>query len=217
MDIRVLIADDHWVVREGLKTVLKSLMPHVSIVAEASNGKEVLEYSRAMAVDLYILDISMPVLNGLETTEQLIKRDKGVKVIILSMHDDRASVEKALRYGAKGYLIKESLSEEIVQAIDKVHAGAYFLSPQIAHYIIENFLGSKGDYEKEEKIFCLTGREKEIIRRVAEGLTSKEIAAQLEISVGTVQVHRKNMMKKLNLHKQADLVRFACKEGLARL
>lgn len=217
MKIKVAIVDDHAIVREGIKALLKQTTTGIEVVAEASNGKEALEIPYLSPADVYLLDISMPLLNGLETTERLLKADPHCRVIILSMHDDRASVEKALRSGARGYLIKENAAEEIAQAIREVFEGKVFLSPKVARYLVQDFLGSRGQYDSKIKFRELTGKEREVLQLVAEGHSSKEIGVQLKIALTTVHVHRKNIMAKLDIHKQADLVRFALKEGIANL
>lgn len=216
MGIRILIADDHVVVRQGIKTILTSLDGNHRVVAEAEDGREVLQLAETHDVDVYILDISMPKLNGLETTRRLLKLQPGAKVVVLSMYDDRITVEKALTHGASGYLVKDSAIEEVGQAIDAVYRGETFLSPSVAKYRQVLYHGMKNDYGRTERIIDLTDKEREVLQLLAEGFTSKEIAVELNITFNTVNVHRKNIMKKLNIHKSADLVRYAIKEGIIR-
>lgn len=217
MSIRVVVADDHAIVREGIKMVLQNSGKDIKIVGEAENGRDVLDLSVGCLVDVYIMDIAMPRLNGLETMVRLIKKDPQCKVIILSMHDDVGTVEKAVISGAKGYLIKETAIEDVVQAIIDVHKGRKFLSPKIAHYLTKKFRGQQHDYDLVSSIVHLTDKEKEVLQMLAEGSSSKEIAQRLELSFHTINVHRNNIMRKLNLHKSAELVRYAIKEGLVRL
>ena len=216
MRIRILIADDHVVVRQGIKTILNSLGEQHHVVAEAEDGREVMQLMDIHDVDVTILDISMPKLNGLETTRRLLKQRPQVKVVILSMFDDRISVEKALAYGASGYLVKDSAIEEVGQAIDAVYRGETYLSPSVAKYRQTFYHGMKNDYGRTETVINLTDKEREVLQLLAEGFTSKEIAVELNITFNTVNVHRKHIMKKLNIHKSADLVRYAIKEGIIR-
>ncbi|MFA5480327.1 MAG: response regulator transcription factor [Candidatus Muiribacteriota bacterium] len=212
--INVLLADDHAVVRAGIKSVIER--KDIKVIAEASDGEEVLKISSNLKPDIYILDVSMPNLNGIETSHRILKENPQAKVIILSMHDDKTFVEKAFKYGVKGYILKESAVEEIITAIKEVYSGNFYLSPRISHYIISGFLWNNMNEEQREET-TLTQREKEVLQMIAEGLTSKEIADKLCLSVNTVQVHRKNIMKKCSAHKQTDLVKVALKEGLIKI
>ncbi len=215
MSIRVIIADDHPLVRKGLRSYIGENCEDIKIVGEASNGMDVLEMAKNNAADVYILDISMPILNGVETIVRLIKIDPRSKIIILSIHDNRSFVEKALRSGAKGYVLKESEPEEVIRAIREVYRDRYFLSPAIAKFIVNGFLD--GIYIQNMKVANITNREREILQLIGEGHTSKEIATNLYLSLDGVQFHRKNIMRKLGIHKHGDLVRYAIKEGLAKL
>ena len=217
MSIKVILADDHPVVRDGIKSVINRKGSDIEVIGEASNGNEVLEMVKEDPADVYIIDISMPLLNGIETTERLIKMEPQSKVIILSIHDSRIFVEKALKSGAKGYILKESATEEVIHAIRDVYRGRFFLSPGVSKYIVHGFLGKLHGYKKYKELVTLTRREREILQLIAEGYTSKEIASKLKLSVNTVRVHRKNIMKKLDIHKQADLIRYALKEGISNL
>jgi len=217
MSIRVMLADDHAVVRDGIKAIVAKKGDGIEVVGEAGDGKELLALAETTPADIYIIDISMPNLNGLEATERLLKRDAKTKVIILSMHDDRAFVEKALKVGAKGYLLKESAPEELIHAIREVWMDRFFLSPKISRYVVQGFLGTNQPRNQQRKTTNLTDREKEILRLISEGSTAKEIAHQLRISVNTVGVHRNNIMRKLDIHKQAELIRYTLKEGISSL
>lgn len=217
MSIEVIVADDHAIVRAGIKAVIDNIGKDIKIIWEAANGNEVLEMAKKRRADVYIIDISMPILNGIETTDRLMKMDPKSKIIILSMHDNRTFVEKALKFGAKGYVLKKSAIGEIVDAIHEVYAGSYFLSPKISKFVIQGFLGKRYHYKPYSKMENLTRREREILQLIAEGLTSKEMAVQLNLSLSTVHDHRKNIMQKLNIHKQAELIRYALKEGISQL
>ena len=216
MSIKVCIADDHSIVREGIKTVIQKSDSFIQIVAEAENGREVLSIAQKESIDVYILDISMPLLNGIETLVRLRKTSPKSKVIILSMHDDRISVEKAINSGAKAYILKETAIDEVVRAINEVHLGNFYFSPGISNFIVEGYLSSKNS-KSEKAIVELTSKEREIIQLLAEGYTSKDIGQQLNMSFNTVNVHKNHIMQKLDYHKLADLIRFAIKEGIAKL
>ncbi len=216
MTIGVVIADDHALVREGIRAVINRTTTGIHVLAEASHGQEVLDISRKMKVDIFLLDISMPRLNGIEVAQRLVKSDASSKVIMLSMHDDMATVQKALDSGARGYLVKESVSEDVVRAIREVFAGRLFLSKSVARFIVDDFGGGSRQYSKASRFITLTAKEKEVLHLVAEGLSSKDIGRQLDIASATVLVHRKNIMRKLDIHNQADLVRFALKEAHIR-
>lgn len=222
MSIKVILADDHAVVRDGIKAVVDSRGNGIEIIGEAANGREALALADTNPADVYVIDISMPILNGIETTERLLKKDPKAKVIILSMHNEKSFLEKAMKLGAKGYILKESAIDEILEAIRQVHMDRFFLSPEISKHIVQGFLGNEKPKNKkqrklEEKIGELTGREREILQLIAEGFTTKDMARQLDLSVNTVHVHRNNIMRKLDIHKQAALIRYALKEGISHL
>ncbi|MCJ7588886.1 MAG: response regulator transcription factor [Candidatus Aminicenantes bacterium] len=217
MNIRVVLADDHPVVRAGLKSVIEKSGREITVVREAANGKEVLRIAENNAVDVFLLDIEMPFLNGLETAERLIKKDPKTKIIILSLHDARIYVDRAVRAGVKGYILKESATEDVIKAIEEVHRGRFFLSPAISKYIVDGFLGKISDKKTKPASNGLTNREREILQLIGEGLTNKEIALRLNIFLNTAQAHRRNLMQKLDIHKQADLIRYAIREGIAKL
>jgi DNA-binding NarL/FixJ family response regulator len=217
MTIKVLLADDHPVVRDGLRYIIDNKGEDIKIIGEASDGNEVLEFAKKNLVDVYILDISMPILNGIEATHSLIKMDSRSKIIILSIHDSRVFVEKSLKSGARGYVLKESATEEVIHAIHEVYRGRFFLSPAISKFIVDGFLGKTQHYSSNEKAVDLTKREREILQLIGEGLTDKEISMKLNLSLYTVHVHRKNIMNKLDIHKQAGIIRYAIREGISKL
>ena len=212
--INIAIADDHVMVRSGIKAALERANKDIQVVAEVSNGKELIELPKDLKVDIFLVDISMPILNGIEATKKLRRVRKNAKVIILSMYDDRISVERAIRAGASGFVIKESTKEEGINAKEDVSKGKFFLCSSISNYVFEGFLnrasGRKG-------LHTLTAKEKEILQLVAEGYSSRRIAEEFGLSLNTVHVHRNNIMHKLKLHKQADLIRYAIKEGIAHI
>jgi len=215
--IRVVLADDHSVVRDGIKAAIEWTDTDIRVVGEASNGREVLSMAQKSPADVYVLDISMPVLNGIETTGQLKQLVPDSKALILSMHDSLAFVEKALQAGADGYIVKQCPTEEILHAIREVHAGNAYLSPRAARYVIQGFLHKTEHSRKGKSFIQLTRKEKQILQLLAEGKTSKQAAHNLGISVNTVHVHANNIMQKLNIHNRADLVRFALREGVIQI
>ena len=217
MSIRVVLADDHPVVRAGLRAVIEKSKEDIVIVDEAIDGKEVLKIAEKKPVDVFLLDVEMPHLNGIETAERLLKNDPKAKIIILSIHDSRVFVQRALRCGVKGYILKESATDEVIQAIQEVFRGRFFLSPGISNFIVDGFLGKVGDAKDKSAGNGLTKREREILQLIGEGSTNKEIAQKLNLYLNTVHVHRRNLMQKLNIHKQADLIRYTIKEGISKL
>ena len=181
-------------------------------MGEAQNGRDLLELADKQAADVFIVDISMPLLNGIEATYRLLKRVTKAKVIILSMHNDHSFVEKALRCGAYGYLLKDDATTSVVTAIREVMHGRYFLSPNISGFVVKGFLDGGSGAVPRTKGELLSSREKEILQLLAEGHSVKEIAGNLNISVHTVNTHKKSIMGKLGVHRQGDLIRYALKE-----
>ena len=216
--IRVFIADDHPVVRDGLRLTIERSGQPIVVVGEAADGLEVLKAARTTRADVFILDITMPNLNGIETTRGLLKRTPTAKVIMLSLHSTKAMVEEALAAGARGYLTKEMATRTVVEAVIEVHAGRYYLCPMVAHFVVEaGFIGRRGSRQRGTIPVGLTGQERKVLQLIAEGQSNKEIAAILDLSPNTIHAHRNSVMAKLNLHKQADLVHYAIKAGIAKL
>ena len=213
--IKVVMADDHVIVRQSILSVIERKNEDIKVVAEVSNGKELLRAVHEHKADVYIIDISMPLLNGIDATQKIMKIQPGAKVIILSMFDDRVSVERAIKAGACGFVVKEATINEIIEAIKEVSAGKFFLCSQVARYLVQGFL-SKTEGRRGNK-GSLTNKEREILQLIAEGFSSKKIAEEFKLSLNTVHVHRNNIMKKLNIHKQAELIRYALKEGIAHI
>jgi DNA-binding NarL/FixJ family response regulator len=218
MSIRVVIADDHPVVRDGLRLTIERSGKDIRVIGEASDGMEVLRMARTISADVYILDVTMPNLNGIETARELLKRSSSTKIVMLSLHDTKAMVEEALEAGARGYLTKETATRNVVDAVAEVHAGRFYLSPSIAHFIVEaGRKGKKGSWRLGPVPNALTGQERKVLQLIAEGHSNKEIAAILGLSVNTIHVHRNSVMAKLNIHKQAGLVRYAIRASIAKL
>jgi DNA-binding NarL/FixJ family response regulator/signal transduction histidine kinase len=219
LGLRVFIADDHPVVRDGLRLTLERSGQAMVVVGEAADGLEVLEWVRTQPADVFILDITMPNLNGIETTRELLKQCPSARIIILSLHDTKAMVEESLAAGARGYLTKELAARNVVEAVTEVHAGRYYFCPQIAHFAAAAGLARlpKAARLRGAAVVALTAQERKVLQLIAEGHSNKGIADLLALSPNTVHAHRTSLMAKLNLHKQTDLVRYAVKAGLAKL
>ncbi len=216
MSICVLIADDHPLVRDGLRLSIERSGKNIQIAAEAADGLEVLQMAPIQPIDIFILDITMPRLNGIDVVRELIRKNPAAKIIMLSLHNSKAFVEKAIEAGAKGYLTKESASRKIVEAICEVHAGHFYLSPDVSGLVVQKALGSiRGTRPAAKSV--LTAQERKVLQLIAESRTTKEIACELGLAVNTIHSHRKNLMNKLNIHKETELVRFALREGIAKL
>lgn len=216
MAIQVMLVDDHTVVREGIKFVI-SQEPDIQVIAEASNGKEAVALALSKYPDIIVMDITLPILNGLDASVQILKKEKDMKILILSMHENRVFIEKALSYGIRGYILKDSAGDEVVRGIREVNAGRYFLSSKISSFVVQDYVSRKKKSVHVKSTSALTSREREILQLIAEGLNSKDIAKKLDISLKTILVHRNNIMQKLDIHNQAHLIRFALKEGMTSL
>jgi len=213
--IKILLADDHQIVREGLNAILAK-HPDLKVVGEAADGRTAVRLARDLAPDVVIIDIGMPDLNGIEATRQIVAEVPGVKVIALSMHADKQFVSGMLKAGAAGYLLKYCASEELLQAIQTVRANRVYLSPDLVGLVVEDYVQQlEGRDASAFKV--LTPREREVLQLLAEGRTTREIAARLHVSVKTIEVHRKQMMDKLGLQSLAELIKYAIREGLTSL
>lgn len=215
-NISVLIADDHPLVREGLRFSIQRSGQPIEIVCEVADGREVLQAAKKGSIDVFLLDITMPRLNGLDAARELLNKNKNAKIILLSFNSSRAFVEEAVEVGVRGYLTKETASRNVVEAISEVHAGRFYLSPDIAGYMMEK-AAVRGHRKTNSRKADLTRQERKVLQLIAEGKTAKEIASELELAVNTVHAHRKNLMAKIGIHKGTDLVRFAIREGIAKL
>lgn len=213
----MIIGDDHNIVREGIKEVIERKAKDIKVIGEASNGNEILNLAKTKPADVYIIDITMPILNGIETTDRLVRMNPKSKIIILSMHNNRSLIERAFKYGAKGYILKESDVEEVIHAIREVYMNRFFLSSKISKFVVHSFLGKKHSSKAVKILGQLTRREREILQLIGEGFDDQEIAMKLNVSLHTAHAHRKSIMRKLDLHKQADLIRYALKEGICKL
>lgn len=211
--IRVLLADDHSVVREGLRHVLAG-SPELSVVGEAGTGPEAIALATSERPDVVLLDLTMPGAGGLEVLRNIRANLPDVRVLILSVHDDQEYVLESVRAGAHGYLRKDSSPAEIRQAIRAVHAGDAYFSPPVARHLTTALRDATPAPAPDGDITALTSREREVLVRVARGLTNRETASELGISVRTVEAHRDSLMRKLRIHTVAGLTRFAIAQGL---
>jgi DNA-binding NarL/FixJ family response regulator len=219
--ISVLVADDHNVVRHGLVSLL-SLIPEIEVVGEAADGRSAVTQTLEKKPDVVLMDISMPLMNGLEATKQIKSQDSNVKIVILSAYDNESYVLESIRSGASGYLLKNSSWEDLHTAIKAVHSGQAFFSPGVSKIIADSYIKGVTPGGKEENFPAnggnrLTQREREILQLVAEGNTHQQIADLLHISVRTVDTHRNNIIQKLDLHDTASLVTYAIKNGIVIL
>jgi DNA-binding NarL/FixJ family response regulator len=211
--IRVLLAEDHILVRQGFRRILED-DPGVTVVGEARTGLEAIDQCKELKPDVVVMDLSMPDLGGLEATAEILKADPQIKILILSMYSNEAYVRKAFELGAKGYILKNAIEVDLTRAVMALAEGQAYFSPGVSHIVLESmkagtFQGTSQDpYEK------LTLREKEVLQLIAQGKSNKEIATLLNISVNTVAVHRARVMETLDLHRTAELVLFAVKKGL---
>ncbi len=211
--VRILLADDHTVMRAGLRALLERQL-NLEVVGEGENGRETIELAASLRPDVVVMDVGMPVLNGIEATKTIVTQRPATAVVILSVHADESYVMRALKAGARGYLLKDSAATDLISAIQAVSQGKSFFSSKIRRILAEDYvraLKQKGVADSHE---LLTPREREILQLLAEGKTNKEVASSLNISVYTAETHRGNILQKLNLHSLAELVLYAVRKGI---
>jgi two-component system response regulator NreC len=211
--IRILVADDHGIVRQGLRFVLER-EEDFQVVGEAGDGREAVRLAETLGPAVIIMDIGMPQLNGLEATSQIVRKDPGVKVIVLSMHADEVYLLRALSAGVRGYLIKGSADQDLVRAVRAVMEGKCFFSPVIAQMLAEEYTRQLQKTDTQDSYELLTEREREILQLLAEGKSNKEVATILDVSPYTVESHRTHLMQKLNLHNTAEIVLYAVRKKI---
>jgi len=215
MSIRILLADDHRIMREGLRSLIEN-EPDMKVVAEAGDGRTTVRLAEEVSPDVAVIDITMPELNGIEASSQIIARAPHIKVLALSMHSDEHFVTGMLRAGASGYLLKDCAAEELCRAIRSLVANETHLSPKIASIVIEDYRRGLSE-TRPARGKQLTPREREVLQLVAEGETSKKIAAQLHVSVKTVDAHRQQIMDKLDIRSVAGLTKYAIRKGITSI
>ncbi|HSU58196.1 MAG TPA: response regulator transcription factor [Bryobacteraceae bacterium] len=215
MKLKVLIADDHGVVRKGLRLLLQQYS-EIEVVGEAANGREAVRLAGELAPDIVLMDIAMPLLNGIDAAEQIRKAGSQAGIIMLTMHADESYVLRALNAGVKGYLLKESAEEDLFRAIKAVSQDRPFFSPAITQTLLEDYMRVLKQEGLSDSFELLTAREREVLQLLAEGKSNKEVAAILDVSLYTVESHRTNLMQKLNLHNTAEIVLYAVRKNLVR-
>jgi DNA-binding NarL/FixJ family response regulator len=215
MSVRIILAEDHRITREGLVNLLQE-RPDMEVVGEAENGREAVRLARELSPDLVIMDVTMPDLNGIDATRIITSGSNNTKVIALSMYSDKQFVQGMMQAGASGYLLKDCAFEELVSAIQAVIQGDTYLSPGIAGIVVQDYL-NKLTTDRSSADTVLTNREREVLQLIAEGNSTKEIAARLTVSVKTVETHRRQIMEKLGIFSIAELTKYAIREGLTSL
>ena len=211
--IRVLVCDDHAIVRRGLRSILAT-EPGLTVVGEAGDGQEALRLAKDLHPDIVVLDLAMPMLNGIDVAARLQKMERAPRTVILSMHSDESYIIRALAAGARAYLLKDATDEDLIPAIRAVAAGRPFFSPAVTAVLVEDYMRRLQDRGLTDSYHLLTDREKEVLQLLAEGRANKEVATLLDLSLSTVETHRANLMQKLNLHNTAEVVLYAVRKGI---
>jgi len=210
--IRLVLADDHTILRDGIHALLND-QPDMAVVGEAEDGRQAVQLTHELRPEIVLMDIAMPLLNGLEATRQIKRDHPEIHVLVLTMHENEEYIHEMLAAGAAGYVLKQAAASELVAAIRAVHRGEAVLSPAITRVVIQDYLRS----EAAQPVIAsneLTSREREVLQLIAEGHTSKEIAEMLCLSVKTVQAHRTSLMQKLDLHDRGDLIKYAIQKKI---
>jgi DNA-binding NarL/FixJ family response regulator len=213
-DLRILIADDHEVFRRGVRDVLED-QTGWHVVGEAANGRQAVDMARELQPDIVVLDISMPELNGLDATRQILQVSPGSEILILTLHDSEQLAEEVLRAGVRAYILKSDAAQDLVAAVSALQRHMPLFTSKVAGMVLEGFLHSTKSSKGAQTAVELTGREREIVQLLAEGKSNKEVASTLGISVKTAETHRSNVMHKLGLHSTAELVRYALRNRIA--
>jgi DNA-binding NarL/FixJ family response regulator len=211
--IRILLADDHTVVRKGLRLLLES-HSGFAVVADAPNGREAVALAAEHRPDVVVMDIAMPILNGIEAARQILAKQPHAAVVFLSMHADESYVLRALKAGARAYLLKDSAEHDLIDAVHAVSEGKAFFSPAISKMLVEDYMREMQERKVEDSYELLTTREREILQLFAEGKNNKDVANILNLSLYTVETHRSNIFQKLNLHSGAELMLYAIRKGV---
>ena len=213
MPIRILLADDHTVVRDGLRALLEK-QPDMTVVAEASDGRDSIRLAEEQSPDVVVMDIGMPSLNGIEATRRILAANPRTAVVMLSMHQDESYVLRSLKAGAKGYLLKDSLRGDVIDAIRAVAQGRSFLTRKVRRMLQEDYVRQMESRGLEDSYDLLTDREREVLHMVAEGKSNKEVAGLLNISPTTVETHRAHILQKLGIHSVPELILYAVRKGI---
>jgi len=216
MGLKILLADDHRLMRQGLRELISK---HIGfeIVGETEDGAQTVRQASKLLPDVIVMDLTMPGLNGIEATRQVLAANPKTKILALSMHSDVRMVTEMLRAGANGYLLKDAAADELIRAINAVSRGQTYLSPAVAGTLVQKHVRRPAGEGEETAFTLLSAREREVLQLLAEGRKTQDIAKQMCISAKTVETHRRNIMQKLNLHSMADLTKYAVREGLTSL
>ncbi|MCD6516718.1 MAG: response regulator transcription factor [Candidatus Aminicenantes bacterium] len=216
-NIKVILAEDHTIVRKGLRSLL-DIEEGIKVVGEAENGKQVIKKVAQLKPDVVVMDIAMPLLNGLEATRRIKKDFPRVRVLVLSVHEDEEYIFQTLKAGASGYLLKNAAPTDLVSAIKAAYRNEAFLSPSISKKVVKEYIRQAAGTSREENSYeKLTNREREVLQLLAEGRTVKEIAHLLYLSTKTVQAHRAHLREKLNINSNAELIKYAIRKGLIKI
>jgi len=211
--LRLLLGDDHTLVRHGLRKILED-RPEWEVVAEVGDGREAIQKAIALTPDVAILDVGMPLLNGIDAAQQIVKRAPGTRVLMLSMYSDEGYVTRAMEAGATGYMLKDSLGEDLIKGVEAVSQGQAFFSPAIARLMLDDYSRRISGKTVIDRYETLSAREREIFQLIAEARTNKEVAELLQISPATVETHRGRILQKLDIHNTAELVLYAVRRGI---
>jgi DNA-binding NarL/FixJ family response regulator len=211
--MRILLADDHTLMRHGLRKIIEE-QPDWEVVAETGDGREAVRLAVELKPDVAVLDIAMPLLNGIEATRQIARRAPPVRILILSMYSDESYIVQALRAGAHGYLLKDSADVDLIRAVTAVRQGKSFFSPVVAKVMLDDYVRRLADKGITDRFDSLSEREREIFQLIAEGHSNKEIADLINLSVSTVETHRAHIMEKLDVHNTAEIVLYAVRKGV---
>jgi two-component system response regulator NreC len=211
--LRILLADDHVLVRQGIRKILEA-RPEWEVVAEASDGRDAARQAETMHPQVAVLDIGMPLLNGIEATRQIVRRSPQVHVLILSMHANERYIIQSLKAGATGYLLKDSLDTDLIRGVAAVATGKSFFSPVVAKVMLDDYVRHLADKGIADRFESLSQREREIFQLIAEGHSNKDIAELLSVSPATIETHRAHILQKLDVHNTAELVLYAVRRGV---
>ena len=214
-NLRVVVADDHEVVRKGLRSILEE-QPGWEVTGEASDGREAVDKVKSLRPDVSVVDVGMPVLNGLEATRQMLRNDPQTRVLILTMHESDPLIREVLDAGARGYLLKSDASRDLVSAVDAIRKNKTYFTARVAQMVLDGYLDKKPRAVEQSDVPTsrLTPRQREIVQLLAEGKSSKEVAVALNLSVKTAETHRANIMRRLNCHSVSELVRYAIRNNI---
>jgi len=215
-NIKVLLVEDHTIVRKGIISLLENEL-RIEIIGEAENGIDAVKMAEEIHPDVMVLDISLPLLNGLEVTKQVTKRFPKIKILILTMHNSEEFVFELLKAGAKGYVIKKAAPHELISAIHAIYHGESYFSPEISKMVLDRLSATMNSTLETDSLKLLTKREREVLQLIAEGRPNREIAEIMLLSIKTIESHRANIMNKLNFHNVSDLIKFAIRKGIINL